>query len=191
MQPSKTVIIDLDQSEEELLSRMHHKTRYNIKVAEGHRVRVVESNDADLFLKLLKKTAKRDKFSAHPEDYYRKLLRSYSLKTQLFLAYNDKKPVAGAITLTYRDATYYLHGASDYDSRTLMAPYALHWYIITSNQKLGTRNYDLWGIDTRKWPGVTRFKLGWGGRTVEYPGSFDLVISRFWYLVYKVAKRII
>jgi len=50
--------------------------------------------------------------------------------------------------------------------------------------------YDFWGIDSKKWPGVTRFKLGWGGNQVEYPGSFDLPISKFWYLVYKLAKKI-
>lgn len=190
IQPSKTVIIDLTKSENELLTAMHHKTRYNIGVADKHGVTVSEGDDVDSFLKLFKKTAKRDKFSPHPAGYYKKLLEFNGLNTKLFLAYIGDKPIAGAIVLYHGDTAYYLHGASDYKYRSLMAPYALHWFIITSNQKLGTRNYDLWGIDARKWPGVTRFKLGWGGRTLEYPGSFDLPISRFWYLIYKVVRKI-
>ena len=73
IQPSKTVIVDLQQSEDELLGRMHHKTRYNIGVADKHGVTMSEGDDVDSFLKLLKKTAKRDKFSPHPSDYYKKL----------------------------------------------------------------------------------------------------------------------
>src|SRR3989344_2037231 len=34
VQPSKTVILDLTQTEDQLLNKLHHKTRYNIKVAE-------------------------------------------------------------------------------------------------------------------------------------------------------------
>lgn len=189
IQPNRTVIIDLDQDDNELLGRMHHKTRYNIKVAESHGVKVVESNDLDTFLKLLKKTTKRDKFSPHPADYYKKLFNFDGLQTKLYFAGHSDRPIAAALVLIYGDTAYYLHGASDYKYRSLMAPYALHWYIITSNQKLGTRYYDLWGIDANKWPGVTRFKLGWGGQTIEHSGSFDLPVSKFWHLIYKVAKR--
>lgn len=190
IQPSKTVIIDLAGDDNELLGRMHHKTRYNIKVAKGHRVGVAESNDVDLFLKLLKEATKRDKFSAHPDDYYRKLLGAPGLNTKLFLANVSGKSLAGAIILVYGNIGYYLHGAFDYEDRALMAPYALHWQIIKYLKQAGVKHYDMWGIDARKWPGVTRFKLGWGGRTIEYPGSFDLSISRFWWLIYQTARII-
>jgi peptidoglycan pentaglycine glycine transferase (the first glycine) len=189
IQPSKTVVVDLEGNDNELLGRMHHKTRYNIKVAEGHGVSVNESHDVDLFLKLLKKTAKRDKFSVHTDDYYRRLLGAPGLGMRLFLASYNSKPIAGAITSNYADTAYYLHGASDYDQRSFMAPYALHWHIMASSQRLGSKYYDFWGIDANKWPGVTRFKLGWGGRVVEHPGSFDLPISKAWYLVYNIARR--
>lgn len=190
IQPSKTVIIDLKHSEEELLTAMHHKTRYNISVADKHGVVVGEGGDIDSFLRLLKKTAKRDKFNPHPADYYKKLFGYSGLSTRLYFAKHDNKLIAVALILIYGDAGYYLHGASDYEHRSLMAPYALHWHIIKQLQAEGLRQYDLWGIDARKWPGVTRFKLGWGGQTVEYPGSFDLPISRFWYLAYRIVRRI-
>src|SRR3989338_6078948 len=77
IQPSKTVIINLNLSGEDLLERMHHKTRYNIKVAEKNGVVVKDSNDLDAFWKLLSKTTKRDRFASHPKDYYQKLMDSF------------------------------------------------------------------------------------------------------------------
>jgi len=205
IQPSKTVIINLEQSEDDLLSRMHHKTRYNIGIADKHGVTVGETGSVGIFLKLLKKTAKRDKFSPHPADYYKKLFEFKGLQTKLYFAYArgnppttfdspkvvGGKPIAAALILIYGDTGYYLHGASDYDARALMAPYALHWHIIKQLKAQGLKRYDLWGIDVRKWPGVTRFKLGWGGQTIEYPGSFDLPISKFWYMAYKIMRKLI
>ncbi len=83
IQPSKTVVIDLGQSEEELLTSMHHKTRYNIGVADKHGVVVGEGGNLDSFLRLLKKTAKRDRFNPHPADYYKKLFDFNRLQTKL------------------------------------------------------------------------------------------------------------
>ena len=100
------------------------------------------------------------------------------------------KPIAGAILLTYGDTVYYLHGAMDRDYKSWMAPYLMHWEIIKWAKKQGYHYYDFWGIDTSRWPGVTRFKLGFGGQQVEYPGSFDMPISKFWYFVYKITRKI-
>ncbi|MEK7507126.1 MAG: peptidoglycan bridge formation glycyltransferase FemA/FemB family protein, partial [Patescibacteria group bacterium] len=89
IQPGKTVVIDLTQSEDELLAAMHHKTRYNIKVAERHGVTVGESEDIEAFWKLMKKTTAREKFSSHPREYYQKLLGELQgdvLYTKLFVA---------------------------------------------------------------------------------------------------------
>lgn len=193
IQPYKTVVLDLTLPEEHLLGKMHTKTRYNIKVAEKNGIIVKDSDDLETFWKLLSKTTKRDRFSSHPKIYYQKLLdyfNSGDMKVDLVMAYHNNKAVAGAILMTYGDTCYYLHGASDYEYRTMMAPYALHWENIKYLKGRGIKYYDFWGIDAIKWPGVTRFKLGWGGDQKEYPGSFDLVISRLWYFAYSLARRI-
>ena len=193
IQPSKTVIIDLSKNEDELLKNMHHKTRYNIGVAQKYNIRVNESNDTKMFWQLIKVTAKRDKFHAHDKEYYEKLLEFFAsgkeINTKIFVASHDNDPVAAAIVLMHEGTGYYLHGASNYESRSFMAPYLLHWQIIKYLKEKGFKNYDLWGVDAKKWPGVTRFKLGWGGRMVEYPGSFDLTISWPWHTLYKIFQK--
>ncbi|MEX1063806.1 MAG: peptidoglycan bridge formation glycyltransferase FemA/FemB family protein [Candidatus Paceibacterota bacterium] len=194
IQPGKTVIIDLEGEELDMLGRMHHKTRYNIKVAEKHEIKVKESRDLNSFLELLKQTTERDNFSSHSPSYYQDLVGFFSgqedFKVRLFLASEDDKDIAGAIVLVYGETGYYLHGASDYKFRSMMAPHMLHWQIIRKLREEGVKYYDLWGIDASRWPGVTRFKLGWGGRTVEHPGSFDMKVSFFWYLMYGIVTKI-
>jgi len=194
IQPHKTIVLDLLKSEEELLTLMHHKTRYNIKVADKHKVIVQHSSDLDIFWKLVKKTTERQKFSSHPRGYYQKLFQFFNqegaVRTSLFLAMFDGKPVAGALMLVHEDTAYYLHGGSDYNFREAMAPYSLHWFLILEMKKQGFKYYDFGGSEGTKWPGLTRFKLGWGGRTVEYPGSFDLTISWWWHLFYGLARRV-
>ncbi len=71
VQPSKTLILDLNESEEELLSQMHEKTRYNIGLAQrkGIVVRKTEYNtkDFEVFWTLMNQTAKRQKISLLPK----------------------------------------------------------------------------------------------------------------------------
>lgn len=194
IQPHKTIILDLLKSEEEILAAMHHKTRYNIKVAEKSGVGVESSSDVDTFWELVKKTTQRQKFSPHPKDYYKKLFHFFNkegaVQTSLFFATLEGKPIAGALVLTYGNVAYYLHGGSDYNFRKVMAPHWLHWFLIREMKKQGFKYYDFGGSEGEKWPGLTRFKLGWGGRTVEYPGSFDLTTSWWWHLFYKIGRKV-
>lgn len=193
VQPLMTVVVNLGLSEEDLLSRMHHKTRYNIRLADKKELRLEESTDVNIFWELLQRTAMKDRFYTHTKDYYEKLLKFFSvgeLETKLFFVLREGKHIAGAIVMTYGDTVYYLHGAMDREHKEFMSPYFMHWEIIKKFKVLNFKNYDLWGIDARRWPGVTRFKLGWGGDTKEYPGSFDLVISKLWYFAYNLVGRI-
>ena len=194
IQPNKTVIVDLKKSESELSSAMHHKTRYNVNLALKKSLDFQESDDVKVFWKMLKRTSEVDKFHTHNEKYYKHLLGFFSskteIKTKLVLVSSEGKPIAGAILLLYENTAYYLHGAMDRDYKNLMAPYKMHWEIMIWAKSQGYEFYDLWGIDANKWPGVTRFKLGWGGRLVEYPGSFDMPISSFWYFMYRLIRKL-
>jgi lipid II:glycine glycyltransferase (peptidoglycan interpeptide bridge formation enzyme) len=68
-----TVLIDLTTSEEELLSRMKQKTRYNIRLAEkkGVVVRIGTAEDFDLLYQMYAETSVRDGFVIRDEEYYK------------------------------------------------------------------------------------------------------------------------
>ncbi len=72
-----------------------------------------------------------------------------------------------------------------------MATHFLQWQAISEAKKLDMKYYDFWGIDEKKWPGVTRFKKGFGGQEIIYPGTFDLIFQPLWYQAYNLARRVL
>lgn len=202
LQPQYTRILSLMSPEDQLLRLMHEKTRYNIRLAERRGVVVVKAThaqkeaDIDIFWDLLKKTATRDKFYPHERKYYVALYntRSENYSCELFFATFQNKVIAAALVNFYtteesRVATY-LHGASLGEHKEVMAPHLLHWRIIQDARNRNFNYYDFWGIDEKKWPGVSRFKSGFGGDVVQYPHSFDIVFRPAYYFLYRTIRKI-
>lgn len=191
IQPSKTLILDLTKPEEKLSKEMHQKTRYNIKLSEKKEIKIVESGLGrfDDFWQLMDQTGERDNFRPHGIDYYKKMLEAESNFIKLYFVEYKGKPVATGIFSYFGDMATYLHGASANHSREIMAPYFLHWQIVKLAKKNGYKYYDLFGINEKRWPGVTRFKKGFGGFEQDYPGTFDLVFDQNWYSIYKMIRK--
>jgi len=196
IQPLQTIILDLTKTEGELLNAMHQKTRYNINLAQkkGIEIKIQDTRDKkqtyfEDFWKLMGKTSGRDGFKAYSKTYYQKMLEISG--TELFVAEHQNKIIVANIVLFYKNTAIYLHGASNYEYRNLMAPYLLQWEQIKEAKRRGCDEYDFWGINEIKWPGVTRFKRGFGGQEIAYPGAYDLVFKLFWYRIYKTAKAVL
>ncbi len=213
-----TFILDLTKSEEELLKNMHPKTRYNIRVAQKHEVSVVEDNSDSAFetyLKLTFETTKRQGFYAHDENYHRSMWqtlrqrsdvrsqKSDKLTAHLFLAKfrppdSDLRPLilVAWIVFIFKDTIYYPYGASSTKHREVMASNLMMWEVIRWAKKMGLKKFDMWGSlgpnpdEHDPWFGFHRFKQGYGGKLVEFVGSYDLVIKPFWYQLYKIADKI-
>lgn len=199
LQPKRTQMLDLHLSEDDLLTAMHQKTRYNIRLAEkkGVTVRLYKNNsdDFEAFWKIMTETFKRDGFRLHPQSHYRKMLElseeSYeigiknALVVRLFLAEFQNKIIAASLVSFFGDLTTYIHGASSDEQRNLMAPYALQWEAIRMAKNHNYAFYDFYGIDEVKWSGVTRFKKGFGGFEVGFLGAFDLVADDYVYFLYR------
>lgn len=192
IQPLKTIKLDLTKSEQEILNQMHPKMRYNINLAQKKGITIRRAHNDDDFVsfwRLVLETAKRDKFKTYSRSYYEQMLKTVGI--ELFIAEYKNNVIAGNIVVFYENQVIYLHGASSYEYRNLMAAPLLQWYQILEAKKLGYKEYDFWGIDETKWPGVTRFKRGFGGEEITYPGAYDLVFKPFWYKTYKLAKRLL
>lgn len=211
-QPQETVLIDCSLSEEELLAQMKPKTRYNIKVAQRHGVKIVSPDDQtkldpEIFLSLLSLTAERHHFRTHIVAYYRTMLETLMPKegaaarnacvARLFFAQYGGEVVACALVMFFGKRATYVHGASTIAQKNVMAPYALHWEIMKYAKQAGYAEYDLWGVATdrssdeikRKWGGFSRFKLGFGGTVAERPGAYDFPLRPLWYTIYTGAKK--
>ncbi len=159
LQPRDTLILDLGKTEEELLAQMKQKTRYNVRLAEKHGVKVRISDeetfgsDLEKFWALTEETTVRDKFFSHSKEYYRKMLKSlngeissWKLSARIFLAEFEGKALAANIMLFFGERAIYLHGASGAAYRNFMAPYLLQWEQIRRSREFGFKEYDFWGI---------------------------------------------
>jgi peptidoglycan pentaglycine glycine transferase (the first glycine) len=190
VQPNKTRLLDLSLGEEELKKQMKTKTRYNIRLAKKKGLTVSFSEDKFLdFYNILQETSERDIFSLHSKDHYEKLLKHSDGKVKLISILDEGQVIAAGLFSFFGKKAVYLHGASDYKKRDKMAPYLLQWTAIKKALDLSYRYYDFHGIDEKKWPGVTRFKEGFGGFELNYPGAFDLIVFRKKYLFYHFLKK--
>ncbi len=192
IQPPQTVILDLSQSKEELLANMHQKTRYNVRLShrKGVEVRKAWAGEFDKFWRFMEATADRDGFRLHNQKHYKKMIETAPDIFQLFLAEYQGEIIAGNLICFFGDTVTYVHGASEYKFRKVMAPYALQWWVVSLAKDRGFRYYDFYGVDSDKWPGVTRFKQGFGGKKQEYPGTYDIVFDKKWYLFYKCGRKL-
>jgi len=196
-----TFQIDLTQSEEILLSRMKQKTRYNIKLAQKHGVKIIEDNSPRAFneyLKLTFETTKRQKFYAHNKDYHRKMWQVLypSEIAHLLKATYQKKTLATWIVFVFNKVLYYPYGASSREHKNVMASSLIMWEAIRFGKKLGCHTFDLWGSlgpepDKKDpWYGFHRFKQGYGPKLVEFIGTFDLIIKPRLYKVYNLVDNL-
>jgi len=198
LQPRDSLILDLALSENELLSAMKPKTRYNIRLAKKKGIEIEEARtdeEINTFLRLLEETARREGFKPHPPSYYKKQLELFLPQglEKLFLAYFHREPLSAILVSFFGQRATYLHGGSSRKHKELMAPYLLQWEAIREAKKLNCRLYDLWGVapgrdEKHPWAGITRFKLGFGGKVVSYLPAQELPLQPFRYKIYKLLR---
>lgn len=95
----------------------------------------------------------------------------------IVLAYNAPGAVVGGVLLVFwnRIAYYWIAGATQ-EGKKLFAPTLLVWEALRVAKKHGAAHFDFLGVwDERQpekhtdWRGFTKFKEGFGGKSVYYP----------------------
>jgi peptidoglycan pentaglycine glycine transferase (the first glycine) len=200
IQPPRTILVDLDGSEDEVLARMKQKCRYNIHLSEKKGVIVRSWQDLAGFHKLLKITGGRDGFGLHSLEYYQS---AYDLfhpggMCELLVAEFEGKPLAALMIFQRGRRAWYLYGASSDEERNRMPTYLLQWEAMRWAKARGCEEYDLWGVPDEDeatleanfeqrhdglW-GVYRFKRGFGGVLKRAAQSVDKVYQPLLYQLY-------
>lgn len=190
--------IDLTRSEDESLASFSSKTRYNIKLAQKHGVTVKEDNSEKAFaryLELTEETTKRQNFFAHTKKYHELMWKTLNID----MLEKGDKPIARLLTAAYegeivttwilfvwKDVLYYPYGASTERYKNIMANNLMMWEAIKLGKKLGLTTFDLWGREEGK--GFTKFKEGYNPEVVYFLGSWDLVINKPLYAIYRTLE---
>jgi lipid II:glycine glycyltransferase (peptidoglycan interpeptide bridge formation enzyme) len=179
LHPTKTILLDLRPSENEMISSMEKDTRYSIRAAQRRGVRVVKTKSLERFLAIYRQTAQRQKFwIAEKEMGLLWQIFSKESKAFILIAEWNKTDLAGCLILHHERKAYYYHAASINRLRELYAPYLLVWEAMTKCKEMRLRELDLEGIydprvpATKKWQGFTHFKKGFRGDELELAGSF-------------------
>jgi lipid II:glycine glycyltransferase (peptidoglycan interpeptide bridge formation enzyme) len=200
IQPPRTIMIDISENEETILSRMKQKTRYNIRLAEKKGVVVSTWDDLAAFHKMMRATSERDGFGVHSFKYYK---RAYELMhpkqmCEILLAEYEGKPLAALFVACNGNRAYYLYGASTDEERNRMPTYLLQWEAMNWAKAHGCEEYDLWGVPDEDeaileanfekrhdglW-GVYRFKRGFGGELKRAVQAMDRVYNPLSYWAY-------
>lgn len=196
-----TFSINLTKSEEQLLKDMHSKTRYNIKVAQKHEVKIEENSSDEAFkeyLLLSEETTRRQGFYAHTSLYHSKMWEILHKEkiAKLWRAVYKGQTLASWIIFCFGDTVYYPYGASSREHREVMAPTLLLWEITKWAKKAGFKKFDLWGAmgpnpdKNDPWYGFHRFKEGFNPEFIEFIGSYDLVVNPLLYKFYCLADTL-
>ncbi len=219
-QPTDTLEIDLTQTEDEILSQMKRKGRYNIKIAKRDGVEIEtipkgKFTDQDLedYWSLCTETTGRDGFSGHEKSYYKNFLSSLPENAVLFfatvpnpslvkgeiegIASRPSTRIATAIFTLCGTKSIYYFGASTSapEYRKLMAPYLLQWEMMQYGKANGATTYDFLGIAPENEPkhayaGITEFKLKFGGYRKTYSPGVEIPLNKLWYTAYKTIKKL-
>ena len=212
IQPPDTTLVDLTGTEEEILSRMHQKWRYNIRLAQkkGVVIKRYSGNDINLsskidrFYELTKETNARDGNSSHAKDYYLDLIKSSAQEidegkdvplVSLYIAEHEGDEIAAIMTLFSRDEAVYLYGASSNNKRNLMPNHLLQWTAMMDAKSYGSKYYDMYGMppdgenEHHPMHGLYMFKANFGGRIIHRIGSWDIALNWI-YKPYSLAESL-
>jgi hypothetical protein len=174
-----TVLLDLKQSLPSLKAGLEGKWRNRLNKAlatEKIRFHVQPSLKRCEWL-LGKEMDQREakKFHGLPTNFVQAYIAAAAVPRQTFVvAYAElgKNTVAGMLFLMHGRVASYHMGWADEEGRQLSAHNALLWESVIYLQNLGIEVLDLGGVNTHDLPGISRFKLGTGGRAITLAGTY-------------------
>jgi lipid II:glycine glycyltransferase (peptidoglycan interpeptide bridge formation enzyme) len=201
VQPRFVFAIDVqDKSDEELLASFSQEWRRNIKKAEKSEVKVRQASFGDLetFHTLYKETAKRDKFTPRPLNYFKQMWKSLNensnnlAEMRLYIAEQENICHAACLWVRVGKHVWYTYGASSTNGREIRPSNAIQWQMMRDARDAGASIYDMRGIAAtlnEKSPlfGLLRFKIGTGGKVIQYVGEWDFVLKPLIYKAFRVA----
>jgi lipid II:glycine glycyltransferase (peptidoglycan interpeptide bridge formation enzyme) len=173
----RTLILDLNKSEDELLGAMTKKTRQYIRKSANEAVevrRVRSREELAACLAIYKQTAQRAGFGLHDDQYYYDIfdkMGDYSLVTATFL---NGQPVAFLWLAISERTAFELYGGMDDEGQRLRANYILKWSTIQMAKKWGIERYDFNGLLN---DGVSTFKQSFADHEDMLVGTYDRPLS--------------
>lgn len=173
----RTLILDLNKGESELLDAMSKKTRQYIRKSSKEALELRQVKTADELaacMAIYRQTASRAKFALHDDQYYYDVAEKLGDSSVLFAAFDQHTPVAFVWLAVSAKTAFELYGGMDDRGQELRANYALKWYAITKCKEWGIDRYDMNGLLN---DGVSTFKQGFASHEDMLAGTYDYPLS--------------
>ncbi|MBI2404982.1 peptidoglycan bridge formation glycyltransferase FemA/FemB family protein [Candidatus Gottesmanbacteria bacterium] len=174
--PTKTILIDLKPNEEEIFHSFSEAKRRAVRRAQKNNVMIKESTNIDDLIKIKNKSAG-----------FLGFLTTFGMKKLwpifgpnhaaiLLACSSSEKSVGGVLLLFWNRIAYYWIAGATHEGKKLFAPTLLVWEALKLAKIRGAKQFDFVGVwDERlprqydSWKGFTKFKEGFGGKTLYYP----------------------
>ena len=184
-------ILNLENSEEEILKNMRQRLRRALRKAEKNQITIEKTSDSKAihdFYQIELQTAKRHDFYAFSEDFLTKQFAAFAKNDEavLYIAKLNGEILAENFMIFYgNEASYHYGVSSELGTKYSGAP-LLHMEAMRDARKRGIKRYNFWGIvdenDTKhRFYGVSVFKRGFGVEELKYLEARDLVLDKISY----------
>ena len=159
--------LELNLSLEQLFRRFH-KDSVQRKILRAEKEALfLESGSSDTildrFYSLMIQTRRRHGLPPQPKLWFHNLVKHLPGILKIHLASKDGRPLAGILTLHFKNVLVYKYGGSDSRFHRLGAMHALLWRAIQQAKSDGVSTFDLGRTDPDN-PGLVTFKDRWGAR---------------------------
>lgn len=184
-------VLNLENSEEEILKNMRQRLRRALRKAEKNQITIEKTSDPKAihdFYQIELQTAKRHDFYAFSEDFLTKQFAAFAKNDEavLYIAKLNGEILAENFMIFYgNEASYHYGVSSELGTKYSGAP-LLHMEAMRDARKRGIKRYNFWGIvdenDTNhRFYGVSVFKRGFGVEELKYLEARDLVLDKISY----------
>jgi lipid II:glycine glycyltransferase (peptidoglycan interpeptide bridge formation enzyme) len=180
--PETTWVLDITQTEDELLAAMKKSTRYEVrkglKPETGFNITI--DHNLDAFWQLHEATVARQKFVPFTRTSTESELEAFGDNAQIITVWHEQKPLASGVFLFDDTAAYYHQGASVHSK--LPAAHAYIWSAIVEAKRRGCTEFNFWGVcaqddNNHPWFGLSKFKRGFGGFEKDFHHVHDFEIT--------------
>lgn len=190
---SKTLILDLNKTVDELLSDMTKKTRQYIRKSSKENItikRVYSKEEIKPLMEIYHQTAQRADFALHEDKYYYDVAEKLGDSSVIYVAYEGENPVSFVWLAESNNIAFELYGGMNDRGQSLRANYTLKWYAITDCKKRGVKRYDMNGLLN---DGISTFKRNFASHENQLVGTLEFAFSPIypvWSTLLPAAKKV-
>lgn len=198
LDPRYTWVLDLDVSEEELLDGIEKTKVRNWRNRENKGISIrttVDPEEISILTRFLAEIGEKDDFTPQSEEHLKNQLKAGFATLYVCEVSEEGKqvPIGASLVYDYDDTRFYAHAATDSEHRKLRAGNILLVQMILDAKASGKKIFDFWGITKSEdpnhpWYGFTQYKMSFGGREVDYSGTYDIILNSAKYKLYEMMR---